>query len=125
VFEELQNLISPSLPLRVSSVEFHDPTAVLAGSEWSLAITCPWRVTRGGALVTSPSDPHAAARLGDLVGGAIASLRDRSGDDTPADPVFVFSDGARLELFADTDVDPWVMHLPGAVFVGSASRPTR
>ena len=38
-------------------------------------------------------------------------------DDSLINPIFHFSDGARLRVFADTDVDPWTLSLPGSPWV--------
>lgn len=123
MIEELRASVSALLPLRVGELEFNDPVVVLAGSKWSLSIVCPWRLTRGGALVTSIEDPGAEAHLRELVGASIVEIVAQTGWGTARDPAFVFADGARLELFADTDLDPWVMRLPDKTFVGSASDP--
>jgi hypothetical protein len=34
------------------------------------------------------------------------------------DPVFVFDNDIRLTVRADTDLDPWVLRLPGLIVVG-------
>lgn len=124
MIEELRASVSALLPLRVAELEFNDPVVVLTGPNWSLSIVCPWRLTRGGALVTSIEDPSAEARLRELVGGSIVDVVAQSSGEASGDPVFVFADGARLELFSDTDLDPWVIRLPDKTFVGSASDPT-
>lgn len=121
--EELRVAVAALVPLRLDGLEFNDPVVVLVGSNWSLSIVCPWRLTRGGALVTSIEDPGAEGRLRELVGTTIIDVTSQTSRGTAGDPVFVFADGARLELFADTDLDPWVMRLPNKTFVGSASEP--
>ncbi len=123
MIDNLREAVSALVPLRVDGVEFNDPVVVLAGPNWSLSIVCPWRLRRGGALLTSIEDPGAEARLGELVGATITDVVAQTSRGTAGDPVFVFADGARLELFADTDLDPWVMRLPEETFVGSASDP--
>jgi len=121
MIEELRTAISGLLPLQVRELEFNDPVVVLTGPDWSISIVCPWRLTRGGALVTSIEDPNAEARLRDLVGASIVDVGAQASASASGDPVFVFADGARLEIFSDTDLDPWVVRLPNKTFVGSAS----
>jgi hypothetical protein len=123
MINDLRTSLSALLPLRIDGLEFNDPVVVLIGANWSLSIVCPWRLTRGGALVASIEDPSAEAHLRDVVGGAITDVIPQSAGGASPDPVFVFADGARLELFSDTDLDPWVMRLPDKTFVGAASRP--
>lgn len=123
MIDELRAAVFALLPLRVDGLEFNGPVVVLTGPNWSLSIVCPWRLIRGSALVTSIEDPGAEARLRELVGATIIDVGTQADRETARDPVFVFADGARLELFADTDLDPWVMRLSDKTFVGSASAP--
>jgi hypothetical protein len=123
MIDERRASVSVILPLRVDELEFSDPVVVLAGPNWSLSIVCPWRLTRKSVLVTSIDDPGAEARLRELVGASIIDVVSQSSGGASADPVLVFADGARLEIFSDTDLDPWVMRLPDKTFVGSASDP--
>ena len=123
MIDELRATVSPLLPLKIDELEFNDPVVVLVGQNWSVSITCPWRLMREGILVTSSEDGNAETRLRDLVGTTVVDLIGQGGFQTSHDPVLVFSDAARLEIFADTDLDPWVMRFPGKTFVGSASDP--
>jgi hypothetical protein len=119
--DELRVAVSGLLPLRVAELQFNDPVVVLVGPNWSVSIASPWRLMRGGVIVTSIDDPNAEARLRELIGFAIIDVVAQASARTSNDPVFVFADGARLEIQSDTDLDPWVMRLPGTTFVGKAS----
>jgi hypothetical protein len=105
-------------PLRVDRVEYVDPTVVFAGEAWSLAITCPWRLLRGESAVIHWDDPDVGDLVWDLVGHAVTEVRWRS-PGRSNDPVLLMTGGYRLEIEADTDLDPWVFRLADLVYVGS------
>lgn len=100
-------------PLEIVDVEFQDPILVVSGEGWALTAMCPWRVLRGDALDLSWTAPDAEDRAWDLIGRRIVSAEVRG-----RDPVLHLSDGSAVELFSDTDTDPWVLRLLGLTFVG-------
>jgi hypothetical protein len=123
MIDELQTALRDLLPLRIDSIEWNEPTATIVGSAWALSATCAWRLTRGPALICSSADPHADVGLGELVGQEITAVT-RQGCTGPAiDPAFHITGDLYLEIFSDTDWDPWVLRLPAVTYVGSASTP--
>ena len=119
--DEVREAVAGLLPLQLEEVEYNDPMVVLAGSGWSLSVACPWRLMRDGQLETSYGDDGAAAVVDGLVGKSVVAFG--SGDDSsrPGDIRVTLDDGAVLDVFADTDLDPWVLRLPNHTFVGMAS----
>lgn len=104
-------------PLTIERVNWFDPTLTVSGAGWSLALTCPWQITHGRSRLYSWDDPDVANQVPSLVGHVISEVRERSRD-APYDPAFVMSGSLVLEISADSDLDPWVLHLPGRTFVG-------
>jgi hypothetical protein len=100
-------------PLTIAEVEVQDPILVVGGEGWALTAMCPWRVLRGDDLELSWSSPEVEDRAWELVGRQIVSAEVQG-----RDPVLRLSDGSALQLFSDTDTDPWVLRLPGITFVG-------
>jgi hypothetical protein len=100
-------------PLEITEIEFQDPILALAGEGWALTALCPWRVLRGDALELSWSSPDAEDRAWDLIGRQVVAADQRG-----RDAALRLSDGSVIELFSDTDTDPWVLRLPGFTFVG-------
>jgi hypothetical protein len=100
-------------PLLIAEVEYADPVFTLNGDGWGLTLVCPWRLVRGTDLVLSWSAPEAPDAVWDLIGRRITAVAPRG-----RDVAFPLSDGTTLEVFCDTDVDPWVLRLPGATYVG-------
>ena len=114
---DLTDAVRRASPLVIKAVEFHDPVLVVSGEDWGLTTMCPWRVLRDGDMEMSWSTANAEDRAWDLVGRAILAA-----PQCDRDPVFEMSGGSRLELFSDTDIDPWNLRLPGITFVGPLRR---
>lgn len=49
----------------------------------------------------------------------------QAGNGISVDPTFRLTGNLCLEIFSDTDYDPWVMRLPKITFVGMASQSKR
>ncbi len=108
------------LPLRIDSAQFSMDCLSLRGSEWSLTIHCPWRFTSGTSLWFSWSDDNAVDLVKQLENHNIVRTRMI---DNGTDPAFLTSLGPELQLFADTDWDPWVLRVPDTIYVGITSSP--
>jgi|GEM_PF-2145765 len=123
MIDHLQAVVRDLLPLRIDEVEFNEPTATLAGPSWAFSATCAWRLTRSGLLICSSGQLDAQAGLGELVGQQITAVTRQSAAGPTMDPAFHMTADHYLEIFSDTDYDPWVMRLPAITFVGLASAP--
>lgn len=100
-----------ALPARVLGVEVQDPVLVLFGDDWSLTVACPWEGNVGG-IGLSWEDRELEDRAWDLVGQDLVAVRQQAGSVR-----FEFS-AATLVATPDTDLDPWVLRLPGGLMVG-------
>jgi len=118
MIDELAKDVAALAPLRVDEVEYNDPIAVLRGAGWTLTLACPWHMLEGDRPVLSWEDDEVEDAVWNLVGHAVTGVRRRSADH-PNDPVFVLTGGLELQVEADSPVDPWVMHLPELVYVGT------
>jgi hypothetical protein len=104
-------------PLRLRHVDYSDPFVAITGEAWALGLAC--RVSRRGDVLFSWDDPDVERRAWDLIGHSIKEVRRRSADSQ--DPVFVLTGDLAIEVYADTELDPWVLHLRDDTFVGSLS----
>jgi hypothetical protein len=120
MIEELSTLVSLQGPFKVVDVDHADPTVTLAGEGWSLSITCPWRLLLNGDIVVNWEDVKSIDEIWNLVGHSIIGVRSKSTSEVN-DPVLVLTGGFLLEISADSDLDPWVLRLPGQTFVGVRS----
>jgi hypothetical protein len=110
--------IARRLPWRIRSVDWTDPTLVVAGDDWSLTVTCSWRVVGPGGIAFSCSSANVEDLVWDLIGAQVLRI-DRRGSGVIYDPILVLSGELMLELFSDTELDPWVLRFgDSTVIVG-------
>lgn len=118
---DVREAVASLLPLQLEHVDYNDPMVVLSGPGWSLSIACPWRLMRADKLATSYGDEGAAEVVAALAGGEVVALESVAADRASGDLRVTLSNAAVIELFADTDLDPWVLRLPDQTLVGTAS----
>jgi hypothetical protein len=111
-------------------VNYPDPVVSFAGDDWALSMVCPWKLLHCGSVVVDPdnlveSDVAATEIVTDavweLIGHSIIKVR-RSGTNQN-DPISVLTGNYSIDVAADTDLDPWVMSVPGITFVGTMTSP--
>jgi hypothetical protein len=96
---------------------------LLRGDAWSLMVASPWRIVDDRRLRRGCWDDGAAREVAALAGHGVVRLEPQ-GCTVQLDPLLVFSDGRRLEVFSVDDLEPWVLRLPsGPVWVPVPSRP--
>lgn len=115
----LRALVEEALPLTVLELEVNDPFINLIGNSWSLTLMCPWAIHRPDADFDWESS-DLDSKIQGLVGRKIVGVKGDS--DGLFDPVFVLDDGTLIFVFADSDLDPWTMGLPGIVLIGELRR---
>lgn len=120
MIEDLQQALESLLPLRIDGLEYHDPVLTLGGQGWALSLVCPWRLQNGESNVTAWDEDDVGDASWDLVGHHLEAVTRRVAGNEE-DPVFELSGGFRLEVFADTDLDPWVLRLPTQTIVGRSA----
>lgn len=104
--------INSELPVRVAELSYNDPFLTVFGSGWSLNLACPWKGTIASPEV-SWDDDDVEDLAWELIGTGLISVDDGA----PGEIDFRFTD-AVLHVRPDTDLDPWVLRLPGVVAVG-------
>ena len=120
VIERIARELAGLLPLTIGEATFADEILTIVGDGWAFSALCPWRVVREGVLLYSWSDPAAVDRVWDLCGQQVLAIRTQSSA-MRGDPTFELSTGEHVEVFSDVASDPWVLHLPNSVYVGSPS----
>jgi hypothetical protein len=96
------------LPWRVRTVEWVDPTLVVAGDDWSMTISCAWRVCTPAGVAYGSTSEDVEDRVWDLVGAEVVGIEPQ-GVASYADPRLVLSGGLALELFNEAEPDPYVI----------------
>jgi hypothetical protein len=91
----------------------------LGGGNWGFGSTSPWRIVEGGDLVAGCGDPEAASEaLKSIIGTSLVDVSAQS-PSMRGDPVLVLSSGQQIEVFSDTQIDPWTFVIPGMTYVGT------
>jgi hypothetical protein len=108
------------MPLKIKEVECINPTVILRGDDWILSITCPWQLSKDEVSIITWEGEEIEDQIWELVGHQIVGFINQT-HNHPGDPNFDLDGGILLEITADTDLDPWVLRLPGITIVGSKS----
>ena len=112
MLEGLAEAIAMSAPLVIGGIEYNDPALVLIGNDWSLALLCPWHIEDAlGATVLDFEAAGVEDAVWDLIGVSVLAAEAHDAGERPGTALRL-SNGHRLIIEPDTDVDPWVMQLP-------------
>ena len=123
MMNELCYEIEQFLPLNLESSEWNDPVLHFYGKNWGFSTMSPWRIVQNNRLLFGWSDETVENVINKIKNYTIVSIQIQS-NDFPVDPVFIFSNGYRLEVFSTFYLDPWVFQLPsGAFYNGNPSDP--
>lgn len=122
MINEIRRAAGHLFPLKISRAKSENSELVIGGDNWSLGALAAWRVIDAGTLVYGWSDEVASTRAQDLIGDSIADIVPQS-DRMLGDPALRLASGRWIEIFSDHPVDPWVLSLPGMIYVGSPCDP--
>lgn len=121
MIKEIIKDIKQPMSLIVDYTEWSDPVLSFGGNNWSFYSVSSWRVIVNNKLDFACYDSVAEEKLKNFLNNNIISLEIQS-DHLPSDPIFVFSNGCKLEIFSVTYLEPWVFGFhPHIVYVGSPS----
>jgi len=130
IVRELADRVAIHGPFKIGEVDYPDPVVTLAGDNWSLSMLCPWKLLHHGSVVVDPDNMTESGETAteivtdavwELVGHSIIEVRQSKSNQN--DPTFILTGEYSIEVAADTDLDPWVMSVPGITFVGTMSSP--
>lgn len=127
---ELADRVAIHGSFKINRVDYPDPVVSFAGDDWALSMLCPWKLLHRGSVVVDPDNLVESEEVAteivtdaiwELIGHSIIEVRQSTTN--PNDPTFVLSGDYSIEVAADTDLDPWVMSVPGITFVGTMTSP--
>ena len=119
MFEEFLNELRQALPLKVTMVEWNDPLLTILGKDWNFNAMTEWRCCDNFKLIKACYDNNSSEFISKFVGLDIIGVDCQSG--LPViDPVFIFSNGLKLQFFSTTALEPWKFRLPNdKLFIAS------
>lgn len=113
--------ISDFLPLSIHSIEWNDPNLIIIGENWKFSTVSSWRLIKKNKLICGCYDVEAIEVIKEIKDLSINSI-DVQSIQLLVDPVFIFSNEYKLEIFATTFFEPWIFEIPsGLVYVASPS----
>lgn len=114
--------VGPSLPLRVRSATFENEQLYVGDLErWHFNTGSSWRLRDSEKLIAGWTWPNAADFVWDLCGQDLVHVTVQT-ERAAVDPVLIFGNGWSLEVFGDSFIDPWTLHLPTAILVGDGGQ---
>ena len=127
--ESMLDIALSALPLHITFAAIEpDPILTISGKEWGSNYMCDWLITgpdtyidryNNNDVVTPDDEILTSEDVKFLLGRDIIGITS-----TPdmINPTFHLSGGIDLITYADTDIDPWMLDVPGMVLVGSVGR---
>lgn len=113
----LEQAVSNAQPLEILTVSWDGDALTLSGNSWSFNTASAWRISDATGIQFGCWDDAVDQQVAALVNLKIVGLV-HQGAPHAIDPNFKLSDGKFLEVFSTTILEPWVMHLPDAIYVG-------
>jgi hypothetical protein len=113
--------VNRQCPLAVDRVSWDGTVLVIAGADWSFSSLSAWRLSRD-CLVSGIDDLEANHALAGVVGESVMAIK--SPNPVMGDLDLLFRNGARIEVFVTSTMDPWVLRLPtGPILVPAPCDP--
>ncbi|OAV62394.1 hypothetical protein A6F49_06710 [Enteractinococcus helveticum] len=119
-----------ALPLQITRAELGpDPILLLSGPGWAANFSCDWSLEGNGHRIDrNYSDGNILNDAAECTTQDLEFLIDQqieaiTSNAQMIDPIFQISGGIELRVHAETDIDPWVLGLPGITLVGIADKP--
>lgn len=120
MIDAIQRKLSAGNPLRVNRAEYDGYYSfVFGGDDWTVALTSPWRLLVGEALLTDFAAADAPDDVWGLIGRDLVGIGARSSL-SGIDASFLFRDGSKVDVFCDNYIDPWIVYLGNQTYVATA-----
>jgi hypothetical protein len=100
--------VRESLPLRIEQVSWEDAQFNINGEGWFFNLVGEWRITDNEKVLAGCYDDFVQDYVQKLKGTSIVDIKPLSGPPY-IDPVFILSNGFRIEIFSTKALEPWRM----------------
>lgn len=108
---ELDKQIQVLPPLIVTSARIEDSALILSGNDWRFLTSSAWRIMDSAKMYCGCEDDEFKQAINVLLESSLIRIKVQSVNFC-ADPIFLFSNGYRLEVFSTQAVNSWVFELP-------------
>lgn len=103
--------------LLITEVQYDDYNLLIMGTGWTLNTTSSWRILSNGELLGN-YDSKTKAELKSLIGESIISINQIG--DVDIDFSLSFSDGKKLQVFSNSNFEPWIFAMDGETVLVAA-----
>lgn len=112
------------MPLMIEEALWDGTTFQINGEAWSFVTLSAWRISDLKKVICGCYDKNSEEIVKTLVGQRITKIEMQE-NLLRIDPVFVFSNGLRLEIFSTDTFEAWTFNINGlGLYIGTPSEPT-
>jgi hypothetical protein len=110
MIEKMINELKRHLPLDISEISWDGTIFHMYGSNWNFNTLSAWRISTNSRIILGCYDNNSTDLIKSLKGVQIQDIEIQD-NKLKIDPVFLLSDGQRLEIFSTDTFEPWVFYL--------------
>jgi hypothetical protein len=111
------------LPLKILYSEWNGTSLELNGSTWTFNTLSAWRLSTSNRMVCGCYDDNSKEQISLLKTKEIVEIEFQDSK-LKIDPVFILSNGQKLEIFSTDTFEPWTFGLNNEIiFVPTPSEP--
>jgi hypothetical protein len=115
MIEKMIIKVKPYLPLKISEVIWDGTVLNMYGLTWNFTTLSAWRISKENKLDFGCFDENSDQLISCIKNLEILDL-DIQCNLLKIDPVFVFSNGQKLEIFSTDTYEPWTFQIVGLGF---------
>ncbi len=124
MIENMIEKIKQFLPLKISHAEWDGTTLQLYGPKWNFNTLSAWRISTSSQMVFGCYDKDSIPLISLLKEDEIIDI-DFQEYALKIDPVFILSNGKKIEVFSTDTFEPWTFGLDDSViFVPTPNEPS-
>jgi hypothetical protein len=106
MMEHFFKTVPTYLPLNIQAATWENPQFNIHGKGWYFNLVGEWRIIDSEKILVACDDKDAYSYIAKLIGLQIIGVQPLSGKPY-LDPVFLLSDGTKLEVFSNQPLEPW------------------
>jgi hypothetical protein len=112
------------LPLKITEVDYNSVVFQMHGSDWHFVSMCAWRMMAKNKMILGCFDEKSIEGINALNGLQVLEIQIQAGI-VKVDPVFILSNGHRLEIFSTDTYEPWTFRVGDLpMFIASPGVPS-
>jgi hypothetical protein len=115
MIEEMMKQIKEHLPLKISAVKWNNAEFHMHGPTWNFTTLSAWRITTKHKMQYGCYDQNSEELISQLIDLEIVDIGIQT-DSLKIDPVFIFCNNQKIEIFSTDIYEPWILQIDGIGF---------